>query len=101
MRWLIGVLLVLFLMLQYRLWISEGSYGHKLDLERRVAEQKAENESLQERNRKIAAEVNDLKSGMDSVEERARNDLGMIKQGETFYMVIDQPAPGDSGSGGR
>lgn len=99
MRWLIAVLSILFVALQYRLWISEGSYGHKLDLEHSVAAQKTENEQLQARNRKIAAEVDDLKSGMDSVEERARNDLGMIKQGETFYLVIEKDAR--SGSGGQ
>lgn len=90
MRWLIGILMALLLMLQYRLWIGEGSYGHQLDLQRSIAEQTAENERLRQRNAKIAAEVNDLKSGLDSVEERARKDLGMIKRGETFYMVIEQ-----------
>lgn len=90
MRWLIGILMALLLMLQYRLWIGEGSYGHQIGLQRSIAEQKAENERLRQRNAKIAAEVNDLKSGLDSVEERARKDLGMIKRGETFYMVIEQ-----------
>jgi cell division protein FtsB len=90
MRCFIGILMSLLLMLQYRLWIGEGSYGHQLDLLRSIAEQKAENERLRQRNAKIAAEVSDLKSGLDSVEERARKDLGMIKRGETFYMVIEQ-----------
>jgi len=88
-RWLIGVLMALLLIFQYRLWIGEGSYGHQIDLQRSIAKQKAENERLRQRNAKIAAEVSDLKSGLDSVEERARKDLGMIKRGETFYMIIE------------
>lgn len=89
MRWLLVILAVLLVVFQYRLWIGEGSLAQKVSLERQVARQRLENERHRERNRVLAVEVGDLKDGLDSVEERARGDLGMIKQGETFYMVIE------------
>ena len=61
-------------------------------LTRAVATQRGENEQLGERNRQLAAEVRDLKTGMDALEERARSDLGMIARNETFYQVV--PADG-------
>lgn len=57
---------------------------HKVDI------QQQENDALRERNSILAGEVNDLKDGLESVEERARTDLGMVKEGETFYMVVDK-----------
>ncbi len=89
MRWLLVILTVLLVIFQYRLWVGEGSLAQKVNLERKVAQQRLENERHRERNRVLAVEVEDLKDGLDSVEERARGDLGMIKQGETFYMVIE------------
>lgn len=89
MRWLLVILAVLLVIFQYRLWIGEGSLAQKVNLERRVERQRLENERFRERNRVLAVEVEDLKDGLESVEERARGDLGMIKQGETFYMVIE------------
>ncbi len=89
MKWLLFILLSLFVALQYRLWVSEGSLADVVRLEREVDKQKAANESLQERNRVLAIEVEALKNGQDSVEERARQDMGMIKEGETFYMLVE------------
>lgn len=89
MRWLLVILAALLVIFQYRLWIGEGSLAQKVNLERRVERQRLENERFRERNRVLAVEVEDLKDGLESVEERARGDLGMIKQGETFYMVIE------------
>lgn len=57
---------------------------HKVDI------QQEENDDLRERNSILAGEVSDLKDGLESVEERARTDLGMVKEGETFYMVVDK-----------
>lgn len=94
MRWLAGALIVALALLQYRLWRGDGSFAQKAALEHNVREQRRENATLQQRNQKIAAEVADLKSGLDSIEERARNDLGMVKDGETFYMIIDRDKPG-------
>ena len=87
MKWLILVLLVLFAALQYRLWYGEGSFSSSVKLERDIKQQEAENDRMRERNRILDVEVQDLKSGADSVEERARNDIGMIKKDETFFMI--------------
>jgi cell division protein FtsB len=89
---LIGVLAVLFLILQYKLWVADGGYHDVRRLQREVAALKAENEELQTRNRTLQAEVEDLKSGLVVVEDLARGELGMIKQGETFFQVIPQQA---------
>ena len=87
MKWLILILLVLLTALQYRLWYGEGSFAHSVKLERDIKQQEAENDRMRERNRILDVEVQDLKSGADSVEERARNDIGMIKKDETFFMI--------------
>lgn len=89
MKWLLIALLVLFTALQYRLWVSEGSWADVTRLEREISEQQQRNDQLQERNRVLAVEVDSLKEGLDSIEERAREDLGMIEEGETFFMVVE------------
>lgn len=89
MKILLVVLLTLFLTLQYRLWVAEGSWADVTRLDREIGEQQLANERLIERNRRLAVEVDELKEGLDSVEERAREDLGMIRDGETFFMVVD------------
>ena len=91
--WPLLVLALLFGWLQYRLWFSEGSWGEVTSLQNQVAHQKRDNQGLQERNNALAAEVEDLKSGEEAVEERARSELGMIKPGEKFYRVVE-PATG-------
>ncbi|NHO63988.1 cell division protein FtsB [Aestuariicella hydrocarbonica] len=89
MKWLIPILLILLAGLQYRLWVGEGSLADVVRLNEEIQTQAVENEKLRERNRILAAEVGGLKSGLDAVEERAREDLGMIKPGETFFMVVE------------
>lgn len=89
MKGLLIALLVIFAALQYRLWIAEGGWADVARLEREITEQQEQNNRLQERNRRLAIEVKALKNGLDSVEERAREDLGMIREGETFFMVIE------------
>ena len=76
------------LVLQYRLWIGHGSLTHVHHLEQARQHQVDENHDLQERNQALAAEVYDLKNGYDAIEERARTEMGMIQQDETFYHVI-------------
>ena len=90
MRWLIALLVAMLLVLQYRLWVGEGSLAEVWRLRQQTEVQNKENELLIERNRALEAEVTDLKQGMDAVEERARNDIGMIKKDEVFYQVIDE-----------
>ena len=90
MRWLLIILVLLLLGLQVRLWVGEGSLAHQAELDRQLALQKAENERLRLRNEIIARDVESLKTNLDAIEEKARKDLGMIKQGEVFYLVTDE-----------
>ncbi|HUE91351.1 MULTISPECIES: cell division protein FtsB [unclassified Pseudomonas] len=87
--WLLLVLILLLAGLQYRLWVGDGSLAQATQLKQQIAEQQGENEQLQERNRILEAEVLELKSGMETVEERARHELGMLKEGETLYQLAE------------
>lgn len=88
MRLLIAILVILFLALQYRLWVGEGSLAEVSNLSQQVEAQKAENQRLKDRNAVLDAEVQDLKTGYEAIEERARSELGMIKDDETFYQIV-------------
>lgn len=88
MKWLAAALAVAVILLQYRVWLSEDGVRGLGRLRQAVAVQRADNEQLAERNRQLAAEVRDLKTGMAALEERARSDLGMIARNETFYQVV-------------
>lgn len=83
-------MIIILLSLQYRLWVGDGSLAEVARLEREVRLQQAENDRLYERNQVLAVEVENLKTGLDSIEERARNDIGMIKKNETFFMVLKE-----------
>ena len=96
MKWLIGILVVAFVVLQYRLWVGEGSIAEVTDLQRRIERQQTEISQLQERNKMLALEVQELKSGLAIIEERARSEMGMIKEGETFYMVVEKDKQRDA-----
>ena len=85
--WLVVALLVLLGALQYRLWLGDGSVAQANRLQEQIADQQAENERLLERNRILEAEVMELKRGLETVEERARQELGMVKEGETLYLL--------------
>jgi cell division protein FtsB len=87
--WLFIVLILLLAGLQYRLWVGEGSLAQVSRLQQQIAEQQGENERLLERNRILEAEVMELKRGMETVEERARQELGMLKEGETLYLLTE------------
>ena len=94
MRYLVAILLLLLLLLQYDLWVGDGSLATVWRLQKNIESQQAENAALKERNRALEAEVRDLKTGTDAVEERARNELGMVREGETYIQVIeDKEAP--------
>ena len=88
MKWLAVALLAVLALLQYRLWLSASGVQELARLESAVAQQKGEDERLADRNRQLAAEVRDLKSGFGALEERARSDLGMIAGNESFYQVV-------------
>lgn len=87
------ILLLLLAMLQFQIWFGVGNVPDALRLKRQVEAQAAENGSLAKRNAALAAEVADLKQGQAAIEERARTDLGMVKKGETFYQIVQAPAP--------
>ena len=91
-RWLTIALLLLLALIQYPLWRGKGGWLRVWALDRQVQGQKESNIKLQARNAGLDAEVRDLKHGLDAVEERARADLGMVKQKEIFFQVLD-PAP--------
>ena len=86
-NWLFLILLLLLAGLQYRLWVGNGSLAQITDLTQQIADQRAENKVLLERNRVMDAEVLELKKGMETVEERARHELGMVKEGEALYQL--------------
>jgi len=83
----------LLVLLQYPLWFGKGGWLKVRDLDRQVAEQQAVNARLKTRNDALDAEVRDLKEGHAAIEERARLELGMIKQDEVFYQVVPAAAP--------
>ncbi len=88
MRPVTYILLALLLLLQYPLWLGKGSWLKVWDMGKQVEAQKQINEQTQKRNASLDAEVRDLKRGTDALEERARSELGMVKQGEVFFQVI-------------
>ena len=89
------------LYLQYALWFGKGGVRDVGILRRNVAEQQAEISALKERNQALAAEVLDLKQGLEAIEERARSEMGMVKKGELFFQVV-KPAhdAADAGAAG-
>ena len=87
--WLFLVLILLLAGLQYRLWVGDGSLAEISELKRQIAAQQGENRHLLERNRILEAEVLELKKGMETVEERARHELGMVKEGETRSQLAE------------
>lgn len=93
MRLLALFLAVLIAALQWPLWVGKGGWLRVWQLDQQVAERQAQNTRLQERNDALDAEVRDLKTGSDAIEERARNELGMVKQGEVFFQVLDKRKP--------
>ena len=89
MKKLLILLLLLLAYLQYKLWFGAGSLQDVRELQQAVEQQREENLQLRERNDALDAEVRDLQQGLDAIEEHAREDLGMVKEGETFYQVVE------------
>ena len=92
MKWFIGVLAALVLVLQYRIWLSPHGAREVLQFSSAVEKQVAENRQLDARNRRLKAEVDDLRQGYAAMEERARAGLGLIRPNETYYQVVTAPA---------
>lgn len=89
MKVLLGALVVVLVMLQFNLWVGEGSFSQLRSLESQVEVQKQENVVLADRNLELENEVLDLKTGLDAVEERARSEFGMVKDGETLFLIVE------------
>jgi cell division protein FtsB len=98
MRILQGLLIVIILGLQIRLWTGTGSIAEISRLNESITVQGVENTELQNRNRELLTEVEALKDGTDAVEEMAREDLGLIKEGEKFYMIVEAQAESETES---
>ena len=88
MRVLAGIFAGLIVLVQYPLWLGKGGWLKVWDIDRQVSEQKVRNEKLMVRNASLDAEVRDLKQGSEAIEERARYELGMVKQDEDFFQVL-------------
>ncbi|MCS6946784.1 MAG: cell division protein FtsB [Steroidobacteraceae bacterium] len=93
MKWLLGALLIVTVALQYRLWLSDHGVREVARFKELVAAQRANNAELRARNALLAAEVQDLKQGLEALEERARSELGMVASNETFYQVVPRAQP--------
>jgi len=87
MKWPTWVLVALLILLQYPLWFGKGGLLRVREMERQVAAQREVNQSLETRNASQEAEVRDLKSGYEAIEERARYELGLVKEGEVFVQT--------------
>ncbi|MDX1590087.1 MAG: cell division protein FtsB [Oleiphilaceae bacterium] len=82
---------ILIVLLQARLWVGEGSYVQAWQIQNQIETQQANNDKLAARNAELFAEVANLSDGKRAIEERARTNLGMVREGETFFLVVDSP----------
>ena len=89
MKTLIAVLLVLIAALQYRLWLGDGGVSEIIAYQKRLDDLKMQVDEKKQRNDALYAEIVDLRKGQEALEERARDELGMIREGETFFQVIE------------
>ena len=107
MRWLALAFVALIAALQYPMWLGKGGWLQVRELDRQLAAQREGNARLKARNDALDADVRDLKTGFDAIEERARSELGMVKQDEVFFQIQQrpeqaadaQPAPAAGSSG--
>ena len=90
MRWFVSGLVGLLILLQYRLWFAEGGLAEASRLREQLAQAEAENSALTARNDALAREVMALQNGMEAVEKSARENLGLIKEGEVYYQFVEE-----------
>jgi cell division protein FtsB len=91
LRWLLLTLLLLLGVMQYRLWFAEGSFAERHRLQLQVEEQTRINAELKARNAVLEREVLELQTGKKGVEQRAREQLGLVREGEMFYQIVETP----------
>lgn len=101
MRLIILCLTALLVLIQYPLWLGKGGWLRVWDLDKQVQLAQKKNEELKARNAKLESEVEDLRQGTGAIEERARYELGMIKQDEVFIQVLDANATGANSNSGN
>jgi cell division protein FtsB len=89
MRVIIAIIILLIIHLQYRIWVGDGSFSQIDAYQQRLDELKKQAEEKRQRNEALYAEVLDLRKGQEAIEERARDELGMIKEDETFFHVLE------------
>ena len=99
MKKIIAILVVLLVLLQYKIWLGDGGIPKILQLQDEVDVVQLQVNKLQERNQALDAEVQDLKKGLDAIEERARNELGMIGKDEVYYQVISSDSKTGTATG--
>lgn len=93
-RIVIAVLVLIFIGLQYRLWVGEGSLAEVSSLRQQISDQQAALADLHEKNAALRAEVEDLKQGVEAIESRARSELGLVREDETYFQLVE-PEAGD------
>ena len=94
MKILAGILGALILLIQYPLWLGKGSWARAWQVEQDLNRQLETNHRLEARNAGLAAEVNDLKTGSEAIEERARYELGLVKSDEIFFQIEEKKPAG-------
>jgi cell division protein FtsB len=90
MKILIAIIILLIIHLQYRIWVGDGSFAQIDSYQQRLDDLKKQVEEKRQRNEALYAEVLDLRKGQEAIEERARDELGMIKEDETFFHVLEE-----------
>ena len=88
-RFFIAILIVFFLIIQFDIWVKDDGLNRVKELQQMINSQSEENQRLKLRNQQLEQEIEELKSGTESIEEKARTDLGMIKEGEEFYLIVE------------
>ena len=88
-RFFILILIAFFLMIQFDIWVKDDGLNRVKELQLMIDSQSEENQRLKVRNKQLEREIEELKSGTESIEEKARTDLGMIKEGEEFYLIVE------------
>ncbi|HJM71448.1 MAG TPA: septum formation initiator family protein [Gammaproteobacteria bacterium] len=88
-RFFIAMLIVFFLIIQFDIWVKDDGLNRVKELQEMIDSQSEENQRLRLRNQQLEREIDELKSGTESIEEKARTDLGMIKEGEEFYLIVE------------
>lgn len=89
MKWVVIALVLMLASLQYKLWFQDGGIKQTLHLQQQIDKQKTTNKTIAAQNQQLTADIKDLKQGQESIEEKARYDLGMVKPNEEYYQIVN------------